>query len=70
MTAVALQSILEGVPDPARLHALVHDGRTYIMVGDVVLASYDDEDVGLRNLALISLTDMGFRFMSCPGWLA
>jgi hypothetical protein len=30
------------------------------MVGDVVLASYDNEDVGLRNLALISLTDMGF----------
>ncbi len=30
------------------------------MVGDVVLASYDNEDVGLRNLALISLTEMGF----------
>lgn len=30
------------------------------MVGDVVLAAYDNEDVGLRNLALISLTEMGF----------
>ena len=60
MTAAALQSILEGMPDPARLHAVVHDGRTFLLVGDVVLASYDNEDVGLRNLALISLTDMGF----------
>ncbi len=30
------------------------------MVGDVARASYGNEDVGLRNLALISLTEMGF----------
>ena len=30
------------------------------MVGNVVLAVYDNDDVGMRNLALVSLTDMGF----------
>ena len=60
VTAVSLQSVLDGMPDPADLRAAVHDGRTFLMVGDVVLAAYDNEDVGLRNLALISLTEMGF----------
>jgi hypothetical protein len=57
---VALQSVLEGIPDPAELHAVVHNGRTFLMVGGVVLAAYDNEDVGMRNLALVSLTEMGF----------
>ena len=30
------------------------------MAGSVVLAAFDSEDVGMRNLALVSLTDMGF----------
>ena len=30
------------------------------MVGSLVLAAFDNDDVGMRNLALISLTDMGF----------
>src|SRR6266536_1439308 len=57
---VALQPILSGTPDPADLHAVVHDGRTALMVGSVVLAAYDNDDVGMRNVALVSLTDMGF----------
>jgi cell division protein FtsB len=48
------------MPDPADLHSAVHDGRTVLMAGSVVLAAYDSEDVGMRNLALVSLTDMGF----------
>jgi hypothetical protein len=51
---------LEGTPDPASLHAVVHDGKTALMMGSVVLAAYDSDDVGMRNLALVSLTDMGF----------
>jgi transposase len=58
--AVVLQSILEGMPDPTDLQSAVHDGRTVLMAGSVVLAAYDSEDVGMRNLALVSLTDMGF----------
>jgi transposase len=47
------------MPDPVELHAVVHDGRTLLMVGGVVLAAFDNEDVGMRNLALVSLTEMG-----------
>jgi chaperonin cofactor prefoldin len=57
---VALQPILLGTPDLADLRTVVYDGRTALMVGNVVLAVYDNGDVGMRNLALISLTDMGF----------
>jgi transposase-like protein len=58
--SVSLQPILSGTPDLVDLRAVVHDGRTALMVGNVVLAAYDNDDVGMRNLALISLTDMGF----------
>src|SRR5262245_19229303 len=48
------------MPDPADLHAVVHNGRTALMVGNVVLASYDDDDSGMRNMAVVVLTQMGF----------
>src|SRR6266542_115443 len=58
--SVAMQAIMVGTPESADLHAVVHDGRTALMVGGVMLASYDNDDTGLRNMAVVMLTQMGF----------
>src|SRR6266511_2299848 len=55
-----MQAIMVGTPESADLHAVVHDGRTALMVGGVMLASYDNDDTGLRNMAVVMLTQMGF----------
>lgn len=54
---MALQSVLDGMPDPDGLVSIVHGGRTLLTWRGVLLASYDSEDVGMRNLAVVSLTD-------------
>src|SRR6266508_4238085 len=51
-----MQAIMVGTPESADLHAVVHDGRTALMVGGVMLASYDNDDTGLRNMAVVMLT--------------
>jgi transposase len=48
------------MPDWIGLHATVHDGRMVLTVGSVVVASYDNEDAGMRNMAVVTLTQMGF----------
>jgi transposase len=48
------------MPDWTGLHGTVHDGRTVLTVGSVVVASYDNEDTGMRNMAVVMLTQMGF----------
>ena len=48
------------MPDWTGLHSTVHDGRTVLAVGSVVVASYDNEDTGMRNMAVVMLTQMGF----------
>jgi transposase-like protein len=58
--SVAVQAIMEGMPESADLHVVVHDGRTALMVGSVMLASYDNDDLGMRNLVVVMLTQMGF----------
>jgi transposase len=58
--SVAIQAIMEGMPESADLHAVVHDGRTVLMAGSVALAGYDNDDVGLRNMAVVTLTRLGF----------
>lgn len=61
--SVAVQAILEGMPEPSDLRCTVHDGWTVLTVGARVLAGYDSGDVGMRNLAVVTLTELGF-----PGW--
>jgi len=58
--SVAVQAILEGMPEPSDLRCAVHDGRTVLTVGSRVLADYDSGDVGLRNIAVVTLTELGF----------
>jgi Transposase DDE domain len=57
---VAVQAIMEGMPELADLHAVVHNGQTVLLVGNVALASYGNDDTGMRNLAVVTLTQLGF----------
>ena len=58
--SIAAQLAISDMPDQIGLHATVHDGRTVLTVGSVVVASYDNEDTGMRNMAVVMLTQMGF----------
>jgi hypothetical protein len=61
--SVAVQATLQGMPEPSDLRRTVHDGWTVLTVGDRAVAGYDSRDVGLRNMAVWTLTELGF-----PGW--
>ena len=58
--AVAVQSILAGMPEPADLHRTEHDGHTVLTVGSRVLAAFDSTDTGMRNITIMTLTELGF----------
>jgi hypothetical protein len=57
---VAVQAMLVGMPTPRDLHRIEVDGQVLITVGSAVLFSYDAADSGLRNLAAVTLPEMGF----------
>jgi hypothetical protein len=52
--AVAVE--LEGMPEPRRLRRRVVDGSCVIEHGSQVLFCYDQADTGMRNLAVVALT--------------
>src|SRR6266545_4668356 len=54
---------MEGMPEPADLRCIVHDGQTLVVVGSRVVSCYASGDLGSRNLAVVMLRDLGF-----PGW--
>ena len=58
--SVAVQAIMEGMPEAADLRRSVHDGRTVITVGNRAIAGFDSDDAGLRNMAVVALTELGF----------
>ena len=58
--SVAVQAIMEGMPESADLRIVVHDGRTAVMAGSTLLASYDDDDLGMRNMVVVMLTQLGY----------
>jgi len=60
MTGVAVQAMLVGMPTPQDLRRSVVDDRVLITVGASVLFSYECGDAGLRNLAAVTLPEMGF----------
>ena len=57
---VAVQAMLVGMPAPRDLHRVEVDGQVLICVGATVMFSYDAGDSGLRNLAAVTLPEMGF----------
>jgi len=51
------QVVLEGMPEPAVLRLLVSDGQCLVTFGRVLVYRYDSHDIGMRNLAIVALTD-------------
>jgi hypothetical protein len=58
--SMATQAILSDMPESADLHLVVHDGQTTVLIGNTAIASYADGDLGMRNTAAVTLTNLGF----------
>jgi len=48
---------LEGMPESAVLRVLSSAGQTMVAFGRVLVYRYDSDDLGMRNLAIVALTD-------------
>ncbi len=59
--SAAVAAILEGMPEPRDLRMHEHGGRCVIMAGSTVLFDYAAGDAVMRNIALCSLRQLGFR---------
>ncbi len=55
------QTALDGMPEPAVLRLHTSDGQALVSVGRALLYHYDADDTGMRNLAIVALTDAGRR---------
>lgn len=47
------------MPEPYRLEKMSFDGETLILRGPYVVGRYEDDDIGLRNLVIVSLREAG-----------
>ncbi|HTQ91466.1 MAG TPA: hypothetical protein VMK84_18435 [Streptosporangiaceae bacterium] len=59
--SAAVAAILEGMPEARDLRMLTSGGRCVISAGPVVLFEYDAADTAMRNIALATLRQLGFR---------
>ena len=55
------QTTLEGMPEPAVLRLHTGDGQVLVTCGRSLLYRYDANDTGMRNLAIVALTDTDRR---------
>ena len=53
--------MLEGMPEPAELRLLTDKEYVLVTCGAVLVYRYQVGDTGLRNLAIVALTDAGRR---------
>jgi transposase len=51
------QAELEGMPEPSVLRLVSSDGHALVTCGRTLVYRYDADDVGMRNLAVVALTD-------------
>jgi len=51
------QAALEGMPEPGVLRLVSMDGQVLVTCGPTVVYRYDAKDIGMRNLAIVALTD-------------
>ena len=58
--SVAVEMILEGMPEPGHLHKIDVGDQVVIMVGQRVLFAFPAADLGMRNLAIVTLTGLKF----------
>ena len=59
--SAAVAAILEGMPEPGDLRVHRADGRCIITCGAVTLFDYDAADLAMRNLAIVTLRQLGFQ---------
>src|ERR1035437_10808067 len=55
------QGELEGMPEPVVLRLSTSDGQVLVTWGHALVYRYEIEDIGMRNLAIVALTDAGRR---------
>jgi transposase len=53
------QAELDGMPEVATLRLMASDGQVLVTCGHSLLYRYDADDKGMRNLAIVALTDAG-----------
>jgi hypothetical protein len=58
--SIAVAEVLEGLPDPSHLHKIDVDDQVVIMVGARVVFCFPAADLGMRNLAIVTLTELKF----------
>ncbi len=61
------QGELEGMPEPAVLRLVTSDGHILVTWGRTLVYRYEVEDIGMRNLAIVALTDAGRRVDEVAG---
>jgi hypothetical protein len=54
-----MEQVLEGMPEPAPLRLLTHQGEAVVLAGRWVLFRFAVADVGMRRLAMVALTEAG-----------
>jgi DNA-binding CsgD family transcriptional regulator len=59
-TGVAVQVMLGGMPDARDLRVVEVDGQVLVLVGQRVVAGWDAGDAPMRNLAAVTLRNLGF----------
>jgi len=67
---VVEQARFEGMPEPGVLRLMVSEGRCVVTFGRTVLYRYGEADIGMRNLAIVAITDAGggsMRLRRCSG---
>src|SRR5664279_3325241 len=55
------QGEFEGMPEPVVLRVATSDGQVLVMWGNALVYRFEVEDIGMRNLAIVALTDAGRR---------
>ena len=55
-----MQVMLEGMPDSRDLRVVEVDGQVLVLVGQRVIARWDAGDAAMRNLAAVTLRNLGF----------
>src|ERR1700676_3313312 len=59
--SAAAAAILDGMPDARDLHRLDSGGQTSVFAGSLQLFCFAEDDAGMRNIAAVTLRQLGFR---------
>ena len=63
----AAAAILDGIPEPRDLHRVTTGGTTWIFAGPLALFCYAEADAGMRNVAVVTLRQLGYGGQAVAG---